>query len=110
MVDEHEHATGDPIRFLEKWVATVCNGDWEHGEGIQLRTLDNPGWWLSVDLAGTPWASIPLARIQEVRSEVDWIDCSKRGCVFEATGGLANLQELLTTFAGFVSGRPIAGE
>lgn len=30
-----------------------CNGDWEHQCGLKIRTLDNPGWSIEIDLAET---------------------------------------------------------
>src|SRR5260221_4160816 len=33
---------------LENWYRSQCNGEWEHGEGITIGTLDNPGWSIQV--------------------------------------------------------------
>jgi hypothetical protein len=38
---------------LEDWYHAQCNGDWEHGLGVKIETLDNPGWLLMVDLEDT---------------------------------------------------------
>jgi hypothetical protein len=29
--------------LLEAWYASRCDGEWEHGYGISIETLDNPG-------------------------------------------------------------------
>jgi hypothetical protein len=39
--------------WLLKWYKSHCNGDWEHGRGIHLDTIDNPGWSLSINLEDT---------------------------------------------------------
>ena len=42
-----------PLDYLVAWYAQRCNGDWEHAFGIELETIDNPGWHLKVDLVET---------------------------------------------------------
>jgi Immunity protein 53 len=37
--------------LLEKWYRARCNGDWEHQWGVEIGTLDNPGWRVHIDLA-----------------------------------------------------------
>ena len=32
------------LSALENWYAGQCNGVWEHGCGVRIDTLDNPGW------------------------------------------------------------------
>ena len=34
--------------LLEDWYADLCNGDWEHFGGIEIQSLDNPGWMITV--------------------------------------------------------------
>jgi len=60
---------------IESWFARHCNGDWEHGSGVRINTLDNPGWSVDIDLAGTALSGKALSRIQEEREEHDWVHC-----------------------------------
>src|ERR1700722_12742042 len=53
-------ATGQKVRmnnvifiWLQRWYKIHCNGDWEHSYGIQIDTLDNPGWTITIDLQDT---------------------------------------------------------
>lgn len=39
---------------IDQWHKSNCNGDWEHSYGVTIETLDNPGWWVKIDLAETP--------------------------------------------------------
>ncbi len=39
--------------WLLKWYCKHCNGDWEHGTGIHIDTLDNPGWSIKINLEDT---------------------------------------------------------
>ena len=36
------------ISRLEDWFADLCNGDWEHFGGVEIESLDNPGWSITV--------------------------------------------------------------
>lgn len=83
---------------LQHWYRSRCNGEWEHDFGINLETLDNPGWSLTVDLEGTPLEHARFAKISEARSERDWIECRVQAGQFQGFGGPNNLEELLTRF------------
>ena len=41
------------VEWLEKWYKKQCDGDWEHMFGVQIYTLDNPGWRVKIDIADT---------------------------------------------------------
>jgi hypothetical protein len=43
----------DALYLLQRWYVAQCNGEWEHSYGIEIGTLDNPGWSLRVDLKDT---------------------------------------------------------
>jgi hypothetical protein len=40
----------DDLAWLQNWYLQRCNGEWEHGQGIKLSTLDNPCWRLTINL------------------------------------------------------------
>lgn len=42
-----------PLSRLERWFAAHCDGDWEHGYGVQIQTTDNPGWLVKIGIDGT---------------------------------------------------------
>ena len=59
----------DSIQWLQSWYQEQCDNDWEHQYGIKIDSLDNPGWVVTIDLAGTPLedASMPpLGELSEV--------------------------------------------
>jgi hypothetical protein len=88
----------DILAWMENWYSSQCDGAWEHDCGIEIGTLDNPGWSLKVDLAGTPKESAPPSETKIERSETDWIHYYVREGRFEAFGGAKNLQEMLGVF------------
>jgi immunity protein 53 of polymorphic toxin system len=53
----------DPIAFLETWFLSQCDGDWEHDARIEISTLDNPGWYLSIDLTATDLEDLGLREL-----------------------------------------------
>lgn len=88
------------LAWLQSWYAARCDGDWEHRSGIGLGTLDNPGWWLRVDLDGTPLWDRPFPEVRRGNPETDadWVWCSIKDGRFDGAGGAQNLVEILAIF------------
>jgi hypothetical protein len=91
----------DPLDFLTSWYLSQCDGDWEQDAGIEIGTLDNPGWWLSVTLIGTELEGKLLDRAIQERAKDDWARVRSDGRTFDANGGPLNLRELLAAFQEF---------
>ena len=36
------------IKQIQEWYKSHCNGGWEHSYGIQIDTIDNPGWRIKI--------------------------------------------------------------
>ena len=60
----------DALTRLSRWYAAHCDGEREHHHGITLTSLDNPGWWMKVDLSGTELATRDFPRVSEGVIEV----------------------------------------
>jgi hypothetical protein len=88
----------DPLRALEEWYASVCDGDWEHSYGVKIGTLDNPGWSVDIDLLETPLAAAKLERVVVDRTDDDWVQYWVENGVFKGCCGTRNLSELLRLF------------
>lgn len=88
--------------FLADWYVRHCDGDWEHGGGIALGTLDNPGWRLAVDIEGTEADGVVIETQVVERSEDDWLHYWCDGSTFHVACGPRNVNELLTVFESFV--------
>ena len=93
----------DPLRHLESWFRNHCDGDWEHDHRIKIHTIDNPGWMIEINLAGTFDRDLQFEGWEIHRSEGDWFACSLDGDVFRGFGGAANLGEPIATFVGWVT-------
>ncbi len=100
-----DHAPGT-LTWLQAWYATQCDGDWEHGAGISIGTLDNPGWTVRIDLADTEASGRILDHIEIHRSEHDWVNLWVVDDRFEIACGPLNLGEALHEFRLWIEGPP----
>src|SRR5690349_10495705 len=96
-----------PIEWLMAWYQSNCDGDWEHQHSIQIGTLDNPGWYLDVNLEDTSKAGSVVPRKLVERTENDWIAVEVKDNMFKAHGGPGNLSEMIQLFAAFVEDHPL---
>jgi hypothetical protein len=88
----------DPFFELQTWYNQQCDGDWEHEFGIKIDTLDNPGWFLIIDLIGTDLENETFYEIDKSVSPTDWIQCNVRNNQYQAFGGTMNLREMVNSF------------
>ena len=88
----------------------MCDGDWEHGQGVKIGTLDNPGWLLEISLQGT---SLEHATFNEFTYGVfghdqtngdDWLTCKVEQMHFKGFGGPLKLEEMIRVFLDWASG------
>ncbi len=77
----------DNFLWLLEWYYTQCDGDWEHGNGITIGTIDNPGWYLKVSLDETEVENRTFQIIDINRSENDWLYCAVEEKIFKGFGG-----------------------
>jgi hypothetical protein len=89
------------LSALEKWYASQCNGEWEHGYGVRIETLDNPGWLVRLSLQGTKKQDAILARITQTRSQDDWISYWAEKQEFQIACGPENLSEAIDLFVSW---------
>ena len=89
---------------LQTWYARQCNGVWEHSSGIAIDTCDNPGWWVKINLLGTP---LQTCSFTEVSEGVDaqkfalgssWLACRVDSGTWHGAGDEAKLERILEIF------------
>ena len=100
----HDEDSPGTLEWVQAWYALQCDGDREHDLGIDIGTLDNPGWTVKIDLKGTGVAGKPLARRELHRSHYDWLVVWRTKGAFEAACGPLNLGEALHTFRVWATG------
>lgn len=99
-------STTELLQDLQAWYAAQTNGDWEHEYGIRIESLDNPGWFVMIELSGTFLARKPFEHVERKSSETDWIDCDVVAEAFTGAGGPHNLAELLQVFLDWAKREP----
>jgi hypothetical protein len=103
----------ESIGWIQKWYASQCDGDWEHGNGISIGTLDNPGWSITVNLEGTELEAALFAEVTRLEPERAWLACKIEEKQWRGVGGPHMLAEILDTFVrwarGIVPGEQTAG-
>lgn len=92
---------------LQDWYAAHLDGEWEHSYGIEIGTLDNPGWFVRIDLTGTSHQDVPF---QEVRHDIEapeaWYSCRRVGAKLEGYGGPKQLEALLACLLTWLESPP----
>lgn len=91
------------LSALQSWLQQHCDGEWEHTYGITIQSTDNPGWWVTIDLRGTPLEHTPFAPI--VHGDFTggdppppWLHCRVKDSVFHGAGDAQQLDTILATF------------
>jgi hypothetical protein len=93
------------IDWLQDWFQRHCDGDWEHGSGVKIETLDNPGWSIEINLYETELEKREFNKLVVERSENDWLHCKIEGNVFYGYGGTVNFNEILDTFRNWAENK-----
>ena len=87
------------LERLQNWYLSQCNNDWEHQYGVKVDTLDNPGWTIRIDLAGTSLAEKDLPEHKEsYEDEQNWFVCKKEKKQFVGNGGPKQLSAMIEYF------------
>ena len=63
----------DVFEKLNEWYQSNCDGDWEHNFGVNIETLDNPGWIVKIDLYYTELEDKPFEEIEINNGDDDWL-------------------------------------
>jgi len=90
------------LKWIQNWYLQNCDENWEHCYGVNISTLDNPGWMVDIDLTDTSLENKEFKVVDIERSELDWIYCNVSDNTFHGNGGSNNLEEILTVFQNWV--------
>lgn len=86
------------IEKLQEWYKSQCDGNWEHHYGISIQSLDNPGWWVKIDLTKTKLENKEFVHLVKVESEDDWLEVKVKDRIFQGAGDLSKLEEIIKIF------------
>lgn len=93
----------DTLLWLEDWYLSHCDGDWEHQEGVEIGTLDNPGWSLEISLTNTELEGLAFEPVRIERTDNDWLSCEVKSGKFTGTCGPKNLVETIEVFRAWTA-------
>jgi Immunity protein 53 len=94
------------FEWLQQWYKSQCDGDWEHEYGITIETVDNPGWYITINLIGTECDGHSFSPVKFEKDEMNWYFCLLRNNNFEASCGPCNLEMVLQIFQEWVKNYP----
>lgn len=92
------------LKRLNRWYVENCNEDWEHGYGVKIETLDNPGWLVHFDLQNTRLEQCQFSAISEgclsdgAPDSKQWMHCRLHGKRWTGAGDPSQLERILETF------------
>jgi hypothetical protein len=96
---------------LQDWLSARCDGEWEHAHGVTIRSTDNPGWWVQIDLVGTPLLGKPFPPIRRGGAldhpddpPPPWLACSVEDGMFNGAGDPGALAEIVRLFLRWAGG------
>lgn len=95
---KNEGAIMKNLEWLQEWYENNCNGIWEHTYGVEIGTLDNPGWFMKADLAETCLADKDMAPISEAVHDSSWIECWVENNVFYGNGDAKKIDKIIDIF------------
>jgi|GEM_PF-383318 len=102
-VGSEENDSGKVLRWIQGWYHSHCDGEWERAKGIRIKTVDNPGWSMFINLSNTELSEVAFAPLRMDRGQDGWIQCQVLDDRFKGTCGLHNLTELLATFRAWAN-------
>ncbi|NRD21007.1 hypothetical protein HNV08_13200 [Winogradskyella eckloniae] len=86
------------LEWIQDWFKSNCDGDWEHGDAIQITTLDNPGWDVEIDISKTSIANLEIKWVLNENGKQDWYGVKIQNQRFRAAGDASKLTYLLNLF------------
>lgn len=94
------------LNDIQTWYAAQCNGDWEHSFGIKIGNLDNPGWFVKIDLDGTLLEDKAFTQLEKSETEKSWLSCKVEEKKFVGYGDPSRLEEILSIFLEWAKSEP----
>jgi hypothetical protein len=90
------------LEWLMNWYSAQCDGVWEHQCGVNISTLDNPGWIVTIDLRETSLehrAHPPVQHnLDNPENEEFWWSCHVDAQQWHAACGAQDLATVLGIF------------
>lgn len=86
------------LDWLQKWYLENCDGDWEHSFGVEIITIDNPGWMVTIDISETKIENLEIDYVLVEHGQSDWIGYSITNKQFIGSGDPKKLGAIIAKF------------
>ena len=90
------------IEWIQNWFKDNCDGDWENIYGIEIGTLDNPGWYIKIELTETKFSGISMDEVIYDIADDDWYRCIVEKNTFKGYGDVDKLDKLIEVFKHWI--------
>ncbi len=88
---------------ISQWCFDNQNRGQPAKKRVLVHTVDNPGWWISADLVGTPFEEKKMEWFDSPRGEEDWLFCGVRECTFDCSSDPMRFSEGLAIFVAWIA-------
>jgi hypothetical protein len=94
----------DGLHWLQEFLVLRANDEWEHTYGVDIKSIDNPGWRVKIDFKQSGKTYQPFERTEIERSDSDWVHywIDEETASFHGAGGSRNLVEIFDAFRAFI--------
>ncbi|MDR0960007.1 MAG: immunity 53 family protein [Propionibacteriaceae bacterium] len=101
LLREAETGANSALDFVQDWYGSKCDGIWEHGYGMSVESLDNPGWKVTVDgESGKQTVTFTVG----YDNDDDWLLIRATADRFEGIGDATKLTVLLGYLRDWLTG------
>ena len=90
------------LDWLVKWYNHLSEKGISQDGVIKFGTIDNPGWYLMINLELVQNVNRLFHSVRIDRSEFDWSYCDVKNNIFNGHGGPYNLPELINIFREWI--------
>ncbi len=90
------------LNWLQNWYKKQIDGDWEHTYGVAIKTIDNPGWHIEIDLNETSYEHLNSEFKLIDNSKDDWYGVEIKNKKYIGVGDPSKLDFLIKIFRKFV--------
>lgn len=86
------------LNWYENWLRAHSCDDFDKYYRIEIKTIDNPGWCVIIDLDGTELSGSCFDEIKVALDDENWINCFVKDNCFFGFGGPMKLKDILCAF------------
>jgi hypothetical protein len=94
---------------LQEWYRNQCDGEWEHHHGVKIDSIDNPSWWVIIDLEKAVLTETDFTEIFQGVDADDhpvsdqWLHCCVKKTQFHGAGDPGKLEEIMNLFMNWAN-------